>query len=250
MKNNNIDQETEKYFNELDEDNDFTNPENSFEFYNGDDYDFTQPQTNNGYPKPDYEPPEKNEIPNEEETQQGIVFTRPASGSLGDLTGAGQYFFDTVGYHSVEVDFFDEDYYLEQNPGLAKLGKDPLLHYREFGAAKGKDPHPLFDTDYYLEQNPDVAKSGKDPLLDYFKSGATEGKDPHPLFDTDYYLEQNPDLATSDINPLVHYIAFGASQGKDPNPFFDTDDYLEQNPDVAKSGINPLVHYIESGGAE
>jgi hypothetical protein len=33
MANNNIDQETEEYFNEPDEDNDFTNPEDSVEFY-------------------------------------------------------------------------------------------------------------------------------------------------------------------------------------------------------------------------
>ncbi len=48
----------------------------------------------------------------------------------------------------------------------------------------------LFDEAWYLEMNPDVARSGADPVMHYIEAGAAEGRNPHPLFDTNYYGEQ------------------------------------------------------------
>src|SRR5262245_39041807 len=53
---------------------------------------------------------------------------------------------------------FDADWYLACNPDIAKAGANPLMHYINYGAAEGRDPHPLFDTDWYLANNPDVAQ--------------------------------------------------------------------------------------------
>jgi glycosyltransferase involved in cell wall biosynthesis len=107
----------------------------------------------------------------------------------------------------------------------------------------------LFDSNWYLEQNPDVAKSRMDPIAHYVSWGASEGRDPNPLFDSDWYLEQNPDVAAAGMNALVHYIRSGAAEGRNPGPLFDTRNYLIQNPEVAASGVNPLAHYIRLGMA-
>ena len=108
----------------------------------------------------------------------------------------------------------------------------------------------LFDTDWYLQQNPDVARAGVNPLRHYLRRGALEGRDPNPLFDSDWYLQRNPDVAKAGVNPLRHYLRRGALEGRDPSPLFDSDWYLQQNPDVAKSGVNPLVHRLQSGASE
>ena len=105
----------------------------------------------------------------------------------------------------------------------------------------------LFNSEWYLEQNPDVAKAGVNPLRHYLRRGAIEGRDPNPFFDSDWYLERNPDVAKAGINPLRHYLRRGATEGRDPSPLFNTTIYLGRNPDVAKTGLNPLAHYLASG---
>ena len=108
----------------------------------------------------------------------------------------------------------------------------------------------LFDSDWYSRQNPDVAKVGVNPLVHFLRSGAAEGRDPNQFFDSDWYLRQNPDVAKAVVNPLIHYLLSGGAEGRDPSVLFDSDWYLQQNPDVAKAGVNPLTHYLKSGAAE
>jgi hypothetical protein len=60
---------------------------------------------------------------------------------------------------------------------------NPLEHYVRFGAAEGRDPHPLFDTAWYLAHNPDARIVGITPLEHYVRCGADRGGSPHPLFD-------------------------------------------------------------------
>lgn len=107
----------------------------------------------------------------------------------------------------------------------------------------------LFDGNWYLQQNPDVAKASVNPLRHYLRGGAREGRDPNPLFDTSWYLQQNPDVAKAGVNPLAHYLRHGAREGRDPNPLFDATSYLRQNPDVAMAGVNPLAHYLRGGAS-
>lgn len=63
-----------------------------------------------------------------------------------------------------------------------------------------------FDEDYYLEMNPDVARSGVDPLLHFMTIGWIEGRDPSPDFSVGYYLRHNTDVRKTGINPLDHYL--------------------------------------------
>ena len=181
---------------------------------------------------------------------------------------------------------FLPQWYLENNRDVAAAGRDPLRHYLGFGAAEGRDPHPLFDNEWYktrhpelvarrlnplahyvtegkdgdpnplfdggwyLKHYPDVAASGIVPLRHYYEFGAAEGRDPHPLFDTSWYVQQYPDVAVGGDNPLVHYITRGASEGRAPHPLFDTAWYVEKNTDVADAGDNPLAHFIWHGAEE
>jgi glycosyltransferase involved in cell wall biosynthesis len=108
----------------------------------------------------------------------------------------------------------------------------------------------LFVRDWYLAQNPDVAKASVNPLAHYLCRGGFEGRDPSPHFDSDWYLAENPDVALAAINPLIHYLRWGGFEGRDPSPHFDSDGYLAENLSVAKAGVNPLVHYLRWGASE
>jgi septal ring factor EnvC (AmiA/AmiB activator) len=106
---------------------------------------------------------------------------------------------------------FDRDYYVSQNPRLEQLGLNPVYHYVEYGAAEGRDPHPLFDTSFYLASNPDVARSRMNPLAHYHANGGAEGRDPHPSFKAQAYLAQNPEVLQAGMTPLLHYLVFGSA---------------------------------------
>lgn len=104
-----------------------------------------------------------------------------------------------------ESGLLDDAFYRATYPGVAAAGMGSLMHYLWFGAAEGRDPHPLFNTRHYLGQKPDLAP-GENPLAHYIRSGWRQGLDPHPAFDTSGYLEAHPDLAVSGPNPLVHFL--------------------------------------------
>lgn len=76
----------------------------------------------------------------------------------------------------------------------------------------------LFDPEYYLHNNPDVARAGVPALWHFMRHGAKEGRNPSPLFDISFYLRTNPDVAAVGINPLVHYLRFGKKEGRQPLP--------------------------------
>ena len=139
---------------------------------------------------------------------------------------------------------FDEKWYLEQNPDVAKSGLDPYEHYLTHGKAEGR--HPAFDGYWYLSQYPEVAKSGLTPYEHYRRYGKKQGL--HPAFDADWYLSQYPDVAKSGLEPRVHYLLHGKAMGL--HPAFDRAWYLHRYPDVAASGMDALKHYLQSGKAE
>lgn len=74
-----------------------------------------------------------------------------------------------------------------------------------------------FDAEWYLVQNPDVAKAGKDPAEHYIMFGAKEGRNPSELFNGNKYLKLHPDVKAAQLNPLVHYLRFGKDE-KRPLP--------------------------------
>ena len=58
-----------------------------------------------------------------------------------------------------------------QKPRHHRAGIDPLLHYLRFGAAEGRDPHPLFSNNWYKAQHPEVEERGLNPLAYYVTEG-------------------------------------------------------------------------------
>ena len=64
----------------------------------------------------------------------------------------------------------------------------------------------LCDTASYYDRYPDIREASLDPVHHYVHYGAAEGRDPHPLFDTSYYLGRNPDVVEAGCNPLEHFI--------------------------------------------
>jgi ADP-heptose:LPS heptosyltransferase/GT2 family glycosyltransferase len=74
----------------------------------------------------------------------------------------------------------------------------------------------LFDAEYYLENNPDIAALNVDPVLHYLESGAGRVLNPSARFDSAYYLEQCLRHGEATTNPLLHYITIGAARGLKP----------------------------------
>lgn len=70
----------------------------------------------------------------------------------------------------------------------------------------------LFNDNYYLQRYPEVAKAGLNPLVHYLEKGWEEGKNPSENFNTEYYLERYPDVSASKLNPLIHYIRHGKNR--------------------------------------
>ena len=68
--------------------------------------------------------------------------------------------------------YFDANYYKNEY----SISKSPLKHYYYEGYKKGYNPSTLFDNDYYLNHNMDVKKVGINPLLHYIVSGKQEGR--------------------------------------------------------------------------
>lgn len=76
----------------------------------------------------------------------------------------------------------------------------------------------LFDEAWYLETYPDVAKSQVNPIEHYLKAGAYEGRNPSETFDTTWYLIYYRDVTESGLNPLIHYIRYGQKENRAPRP--------------------------------
>lgn len=72
----------------------------------------------------------------------------------------------------------------------------------------------FFDIDWYLAQNPDMAKRWEDPTEHYLFYGGFEGRDPSPLFSSQRYLDSYPDVIDAKINPLLHYLKYGIKEGR------------------------------------
>lgn len=76
---------------------------------------------------------------------------------------------------------FDEVWYLEKNPDIARAKIDPALHYLRYGGFEGRNPGPEFDGNWYLDTYEDVRKAGVNPLVHYLKYGRVEGRLTQPL---------------------------------------------------------------------
>lgn len=67
----------------------------------------------------------------------------------------------------------------------------------------------LFDADWYLRNNPDVARRGVDPARHYLQHGGFERRDPSPWFVSEEYRVLHFDVRHAKVNPLYHYEMHG-----------------------------------------
>jgi hypothetical protein len=70
----------------------------------------------------------------------------------------------------------------------------------------------FFDQKWYLSNNPDLIVAGVEPAEHYYYFGWIEGRDPSPLFSSHKYLENYIDVKQANINPLVHYEIWGKKE--------------------------------------
>ncbi|MBB4266291.1 hypothetical protein [Roseospira visakhapatnamensis] len=122
-------------------------------------------------------------------------------------------------------EFFDEQYYLSQNPDVrAAVANGDFAsaqdHYNAHGRAEGRYAD---STDaHYLSRNQDVAaavRSGQfsDAREHYALHGASEGRSLYETpdgFDAQAYLDQNRDVAESGMDPWTHYRQHGMDEGR------------------------------------
>lgn len=73
-----------------------------------------------------------------------------------------------------------------------------------------------FDAEWYLAQNPDVARAGTDPLKHYLRWGWLERRSPSPSFDVSWYLSAYPDVLASAVEPFAHFLLLGRAEGRLP----------------------------------
>src|SRR5438045_3335038 len=111
----------------------------------------------------------------------------------------------------------DPKFYLRTNPDVARARMDPFKHYVQYGAAEGRQPHPLFDPAHYRASCSAAGIAGNtadNPLL-HFLEQTGSWANPHPLFDCDAYMRAHPDSC----NPLVHYSVARPRSAKEGSQF-------------------------------
>jgi len=133
----------------------------------------------------------------------------------------------------------------------------------------------LFDDDWYITQNPDVARSGINPLFHYVQHGAAEGRVPYPGFNAARYVANAEAKGRIGRNPLAHFILHGCADdllakgllGKFSTetiriamtrlaalPIFNADEYLVLNEDARATGsiadVEPVNHALVQGFPE
>lgn len=144
---------------------------------------------------------------------------------------------------------FQNDYYLQRYPDVAKAGGDPLLHYLNFGYKEKRQPGPFFEPDYYMQQVPELKTCKVDPLSHYLIQGYKSELMPNPFFDPVYYLRQKGGSQQIKKNPYLHFLSNHTTTTRpiQKTPFFDPHYYCNIYPDVRRLKQNPFVHYLRTG---
>ncbi len=72
----------------------------------------------------------------------------------------------------------------------------------------------FFDEEWYLRNNPDVEASGMDPARHYMLHGVKSNRNPSPYFVNEEYYALHNDVRASKMNPLVHFELYGRREGR------------------------------------
>ncbi len=148
--------------------------------------------------------------------------------------------------------YFEEAWYLEQNPEVAQSGLNALEHYLTIGEVLGYAPNRAFDVRWYRSANSDVGTSGANLFAHFIRYGANELREPNPRQDFRAYAAAHG--FSSGREAFARYLAeASAAVGEEPSdadlirPYFDEALYLEQNPEIEHSGRSALEHYLAIG---
>lgn len=87
------------------------------------------------------------------------------------------------------ANYFDETFYLSQNPDVASARVEPLWHYLKHGWREGRDPSPAFNTRFY-QQKYAALLGDRCPLLHYVEEGRDAGFLTSPIEEFEYFISQ------------------------------------------------------------
>ena len=176
---------------------------------------------------------------------------------------------------------FDADYYLKNNPDVAKWANNDkdmaLQHFINYGMAEGRRGNEAFDVQSYYNEYPDLRAAFGADVARYYEHYATSGKGEgrHPsgcasirglrttlggtdyscVYDPEYYLEHNADVKgcytkkvgalslIDDAAVLRHFINYGMAEGRRGNEAFDVFGYKTRYPDLRRAYGNSLKPY-------
>ena len=166
---------------------------------------------------------------------------------------------------------FDADYYLKNNPDVAKWAnndKDKALqHFINYGMAEGRRGNEAFDVQSYYNEYADLRSAYGTNIskyyIHYMKWGKNEGRhgtgttsikdaivtiagvDYSPVYDLNFYLDHNSDLKKAfvkttgtgvtlvdDNAALRHFVRYGMAEGRRGNEAFDVRSYYNEYPDL------------------
>lgn len=153
---------------------------------------------------------------------------------------------------------FDEQWYLNEYPDVAKSGIDPARHYLWIGRKLGRRAQPTADAD---SSSPNSTKLRQD-ILDHCKDDqvhmlilqqltkeARSAIMSSGLFDEEFY-RKTCDGEIHFEQDLLYDLIYWYFKGdmRDPSPLFSVEYYKELNKDAA--ALHPLCHYALYGKKE
>ena len=176
---------------------------------------------------------------------------------------------------------FDADYYLKNNPDVAKWANNDkekaLQHFINYGMAEGRRGNEAFDVQSYYNEYPDLRAAFGTDIVRYYEHYATFGKGEgrHPsgcasikgmrtslggtdysaVYDPEYYLEHNTDVRSfysrsvgslvllDDTGVIGHFVSCGMAEGRRGNEAFDVQSYKNRYTDLQIAYGNRLDLY-------
>ncbi|MBY6240968.1 glycosyltransferase [Methylosinus sp. Sm6] len=155
-----------------------------------------------------------------------------------------------------EKRFFDEKYYLQTHPDVAKTRMNPFAHFMRHGWREGRNPSEAFDTLYYSATRDLLFETNA--LTHYVDRvwPRSEGLKPatedeivafqlekiRPYVDEGFYRARYG--VDKEVDAAEHYLRIGWKLLFDPSPFFSTEQHLAAHPFVRALSASPLYHRL------
>ncbi|MBN7787653.1 glycosyltransferase family 61 protein, partial [Ponticoccus gilvus] len=180
------------------------------------------------------------------------VFERRLSRVIGVTEGPMRDDLPSERIRALTARLLDAEWYLEQNPDVARAGVDPLEHYLKDGEREGRAPCALFHPRHYAANLDPRDRPARGLAAHYLAYGEARGHAPHPLFAPLHCAAFLPgEAAAEDSDPpgiLERYLtAFGTDVA--PHPLFDPVHYAKAL-DLPPEDLPLLLHFLETGAAE